>query len=76
MVCLQVSLGTRCSAGSAPVWHSQEQRGGLGRPEAAAGCHCHFITHLLTVANGDFTAPPALIVSCSSALMEGNGRLA
>ena len=60
--------------GSVPVWHSQEQRGGLGRAEAAAGCHCHFITHLLIVANGDFTAPPALIVSCSSALMEGNGR--
>lgn len=44
---------------------------GLGRAEAAASCHCHFITHLLIVANGDFTAPPALIGSCGSALMEG-----
>lgn len=43
---------------------------GLERAEATASCHCHFITHLLIVANGDFTAPLALIVSCGSALME------
>lgn len=55
---------------SVPVWHSQEQECGHGRVEAAAGCHRHFITHLLIVANGDFTAPRALVVSCGSALME------
>lgn len=34
----------------------------------------HFITHLLIVANGDFTAPPALVVSRGSAVMDGKGR--
>lgn len=69
-MCLKVCLGTRCSAGFCPcvalsgagVWPREV--------EAAAGCHRHFITHLLIVANGDFTAPRALVVSCSSALME------
>lgn len=59
---------------SVPLWHSQEQGCGLGRAEATAGCHCHFITHLLIVVNGDFTAPLALVMSCGSALMEGEGK--
>lgn len=71
MVYLQVSLGTRHSAG---FHHEPAFTGGRGvgleRAEATASCHCHFITHLLIMANGDFTAPLALIVSCGSALME------
>lgn len=63
MVCLQVPLGTRCSAGLSPKLALTEGRGmGHGRAEATAGCHYHFITHLLIVANGDFTAPLARAV--------------
>ena len=41
------------------------RRCGLGRAKPAAGCHGHFITHLLIVANGDFMPPPALIVAAA-----------
>lgn len=75
VVCLQVHLGPR---GSADVRPDLTLTGGsamdLGRAEAAASCHGYFITHLLIVANGDFTAPLDLVVSCSSAPMEGKGR--
>lgn len=71
-MCLQVSLDTRCSADFCPSLTLTGGRGmGLGRTEATASCFCCFITHLLIVANGDFTAPPALIVSCGNALVEG-----
>lgn len=74
VVCVQVSLGIRPSA---DFWHDLAFTGGravgLERAEATASCHCHFITHLLIVANGDFTAPPALIGSCGGTLMERGG---
>lgn len=71
MVCLQVPLGTRCSAGLSPKLALTEGRDmGLGRAEATAGCHYHFITHLLIVVNGHFTAPLALAVDYGSGLME------
>lgn len=70
VVCVQVSLGTRRSAG---FCHNLAFTGGravgLEGAEATTSCHCHFITHLLIVANGDFTTPRALIGSCGSALM-------
>ena len=53
--------GTRCP----PISVHMHGRRGLERAEPAAGCHGHFITHLLIVANGDFTPPPALIVAAA-----------
>lgn len=75
VTCLEVSLGTRHSASFCPSLAFTGGRGvGFRRAEAAASCHCHFITHLLIVANEDFTAPPALIVSCGNVLMEGERK--
>lgn len=71
---LQVSPATWHFADFCPDLTLPGSRGtGLGRAEAAASCHCRFITHLLIAANGDFTAPPALVESCGSAVMEGKG---
>ena len=49
----------------APISIHMHGRCGLERVEPAAGHHGHFITHLLIVANGDFTPPPALIVAAA-----------
>lgn len=57
-------LGTRCSIGFCPEQALTEGRGYW---------HYHycFITHLLIVANEDFTAPLALAVSNARALWRG-----
>lgn len=70
-----MSLGVSGYQGSAGFRPDLTLTGGraldLGRAGAAASCYRYFITHLLIVANGDFTAPLDLVVSCSRAPMEG-----